>query len=164
MANVDPEYKFICIDVGDYGKNSDGGIFETSAMGRKFANETMNIPTNRPLADENEEIPCVLIGDEAFTLSPYLTRPFPYRQARNDNSKERFNYHLCRARRLVENAFLILPHKWRLFFRPLEVKVQTATKLVKAGCVLHNLLRTRNTDEQFLHLQENSNTYSFTSS
>ncbi|XP_050500955.1 uncharacterized protein LOC126880922 [Diabrotica virgifera virgifera] len=135
MAIVDPEYKFICIDVGGYGKNSDGGIFETSAMGRKFANETMNIPPNRPLADENEEIPC----------------------ARNDNSKERFNYHLCRARRVVENAFGILAHKWRLFFRPLEVKVQTATKLVKAACVLHNLLRTRNTDEQFLHLQENCN-------
>ncbi|XP_072400303.1 uncharacterized protein [Diabrotica undecimpunctata] len=157
MGIVDPEYKFICIDVGGYGKNSDGGIFETSARGRKFANGTMNIPPNRPLADENDEIPCVLFSDEALTLSPYLMRPYPYRQARNDDCKERFNYHLCRARRVVENTFEILAHKWRLFFRPLEVKVQTATNFVKAACVLHYLLRTRNTDEQLLHLQENSN-------
>uniref|UniRef100_A0A6P7H082 Uncharacterized protein LOC114348702 n=1 Tax=Diabrotica virgifera virgifera TaxID=50390 RepID=A0A6P7H082_DIAVI len=81
--------------VGPDGFVVDGDIFETSDMGRIFANETMNMetmkPPNRPLAGENEEIPCVLIGDEAFTLSPYLMRPFPYRQARNDNSKERFN-------------------------------------------------------------------------
>lgn len=43
LAIVDPEYKFICIDVGGYGKNSDGGIFEASSMGRKFANGNMNI-------------------------------------------------------------------------------------------------------------------------
>ncbi|KAJ8937943.1 hypothetical protein NQ318_013199 [Aromia moschata] len=64
MAIVDPEYKFTCIDVGAYGKNSD---FETSAMGRKFENGTFNIPSNRPLPDENDEVPCVLIGNEAFT-------------------------------------------------------------------------------------------------
>lgn len=49
-----------------------------------------------------------------------------------------------------------MAHKWRLFFRPLEVKVETATKLVKAASVLHNLLRIKNIDQQFAHLQENN--------
>lgn len=156
MAIVDPEYKFICIDVGAYGKNSDGGIFEQSIMGRRFENNTLNIRPDRPFAGEDNEVPCVLIGDEAFTLSTYLMRPFPYRQARNNHNKEKFNYHLCRARRVVENAFGILSHKWRLFFRPLEVKVQTATKLVKTACVLHNFLREKNIDQHFNNLQENN--------
>ncbi|XP_050308271.1 uncharacterized protein LOC126744759 [Anthonomus grandis grandis] len=156
MAIVDPEYKFICVDVGAYGKNSDGGIFEQSAMGRRFENGTFNIPPNRPFAGKDDEVPCVLIGDEAFTLSTYLMRPFPYRQARYDRSKEKFNYHLCKARRVVENAFGILAHKWRFFFRPLEVKVSTATKLVKTACVLHNFLREKNIDQKYLNLQEHN--------
>ncbi|CAH2000928.1 unnamed protein product [Acanthoscelides obtectus] len=32
MAIVGPDYKFICVDIGGFGKNSDGGIFETSNM------------------------------------------------------------------------------------------------------------------------------------
>jgi hypothetical protein len=36
MAIVDPEYKFICIDVGGYGRNSDGGILEDSAIGKRL--------------------------------------------------------------------------------------------------------------------------------
>lgn len=79
-------------------------------------------------------------------------RSFPYRQARHDENKERYNYYLCRARRVVENAFGILAHKWRLFFRPLEMKAETVTKVVKAACVLHNLLRTKNIDEQFVNV------------
>lgn len=158
MAIVDPEYKFIAIDVGGFGKNSDGGIFQASAMGRRFLEGTFNIPPNRSLSDDDhDEIPCVLIGDEAFTLSTYLMRPFPYRQARYDRNKENFNYRLCRARRVVENAFGILSHKWRLFFRPLEVKVGTAKKMVKVACVLHNLLRVKNVDQQFVHLRDNNN-------
>lgn len=145
MAIVDPQYKFICIDVGGYGKNSDGGIFEASAMGKRFASGTLNVPPDRPLPGGGDHVPCVLIGDEAFTLSPYLMRPFPYRQARHDNNKEKFNYHLCRARRVVENAFGIMAHKWRLFLRPLEVKDETTTKLVKAACLLHNFLRVKST-------------------
>lgn len=156
MAIVDPHYKFTCIDVGGFGKNSDGGIFEASAMGRRFANGIFNIPPSRPLSEEGEEVPCVLIGDEAFTLCTYLMRPFPYRQSRHDQNKENFNYHLCRARRVVENAFGIMAHKWRIFFRPLEVKKVTAKKVVKAACVLHNLLRVKNIDQQFIHSQENN--------
>lgn len=36
MAIVDLDYKFTCIDIGGYGKNSDSGIFETSIMDSLF--------------------------------------------------------------------------------------------------------------------------------
>lgn len=35
LAMVDAEYKFISVDVGTYGKNSDSGIFNASNMGRE---------------------------------------------------------------------------------------------------------------------------------
>lgn len=154
MAIVDPEYKFIGIDVGGYGKNSDGGIFEASSMGKRFANGTFNIPKDKCFPGKHEPLPSVLIGDEAFTLSHYLMRPFPYRQARHDIRKEKFNYQLCRARRVVENAFGLLVHKWRVFLRPLEVKVETAVSIVKTACVLHNFLRSKKPNQTAENLME----------
>lgn len=88
MAIVGPYY-FLCIDVGGYGKNSDGGIFEESMMRRKLANGIFNIPNSRPLPGQNERTPCVLIGDQAFALSSYMMRPYPEAQARNDRKKRK---------------------------------------------------------------------------
>ncbi|PNF36799.1 hypothetical protein B7P43_G09636, partial [Cryptotermes secundus] len=154
MAIVDDNYKFICIDVGGYGKNSDGGIFEASAMGRKIADGTFSIPADRSLPGQNELTPCVLIGDEAFPLRPNIMRPFPYRQPRQDYRKEIYNKRLCRARRVVENAFGILAQKWRIFLRPIQVKVETTISIVKAACILHNYLRSTNSGMRFEHLLE----------
>lgn len=148
LAIADAEYKFICIDVGGYGKNSDGGIFEASNMGQNFMNRTMNVPIDRPLPEQDEPTPCVLIGDEAFSLKSYLMRPFPYTQSKLDPRKDNYNKRLCRARRVVENSFGILVHKWRVFLRPLAMKVQTAIKIVKACCVLHNFLRIKKCDDR----------------
>lgn len=36
MALVDADYKFIIVNVGDLGKNSDGGIFSRSELGKKY--------------------------------------------------------------------------------------------------------------------------------
>ena len=43
------------------------------------------------------------------------TRPFPYRQSTLNPHKENYNIRLCKARRVVENAFGILVQKWRIF-------------------------------------------------
>nr|CAH7719380.1 unnamed protein product [Callosobruchus chinensis] len=80
MAIVGADYKFICVGIGGYGKNSDSGIFEASNMGRRFENGKMNMPNGKSLPGQNDTCPHVLIGDEGFALKPYLMRPFPYRQ------------------------------------------------------------------------------------
>jgi hypothetical protein len=157
LAIADHDCKFTCIDVGGYGKNSDGGIFEASSIGKRIDRDMLNVPGTRPLHGQNEPTPCVLIGDEAFPLRPYLMRPFPYRYSSNDEIKGNYNKRLCRARRTVENAFGILVQKWRVFLRPLEVKVQTAKLIVRTACVLHNYLKSKNCEENFECLLEPAN-------
>uniref|UniRef100_A0A6P7G6W6 Protein ANTAGONIST OF LIKE HETEROCHROMATIN PROTEIN 1-like n=1 Tax=Diabrotica virgifera virgifera TaxID=50390 RepID=A0A6P7G6W6_DIAVI len=44
MAIVGPDYRFISVDIGGFGKNSDGGIFEASNMGRRFETNQMGVP------------------------------------------------------------------------------------------------------------------------
>ncbi|XP_074042010.1 uncharacterized protein [Leptinotarsa decemlineata] len=155
LAIVYYDYKFICLDVGGYGRNSDGGLFEQSIMGQRLDNKTFNVPKDKPLPFQDECTLCVLVGEKAFPLKKYLMRPFPHRQSKSDLRKEVFNKRLCRARRVVENAFGMLSNKWRLLFRPIEVKVETAIIIVKTVCVLHNYLLIKQCDLPSNLLEEN---------
>ncbi|XP_066998406.2 uncharacterized protein [Anabrus simplex] len=152
LAIADHDSKFTCIDIGSYGKNSDGGIFEAASMAKIPNRGTLNVPESRPLQGQNESTPCVLASNEAFPLHPYLMRQFPYRHSRNEELKEKYNKRLCRARRTVENVFGILVQKWRVFLRPLEIKVDTAKLTVKTACVLCNYLKSKNSEEKFDHV------------
>ncbi|KAJ8909359.1 hypothetical protein NQ315_000448 [Exocentrus adspersus] len=103
---------------------------------------------------ENYVCPYVLIGDEGFALKPYLMRPFPYRQSHRDAQKENFNTRLCKARRVVENAFGVLAQKWRILFRPMEVSVESVIVIVKTCCIFHNFLRDTHMDKQYIEFLE----------
>lgn len=135
LAVVDPFYKFLVVDIGSYGRHSDSGIFENSRFYRKFIHGKSLLPP-KPLPGTDNPIPHVLLGDEGFGLHTYLMRPFP--KTTHDIRQKTFNKRLSRARRVVENAFGILTQKWRIFFRPIEANVETATDIVKAACCLHN--------------------------
>ena len=101
MALVDANYKFTIIDVGQYGSNADGGVFQRSEMGRRFFNRELNIPEPKllPNAPEIGLLPHCIVGDEAFPLRIDLMRPYP-RRSHNENlpeDKAIFNYQLSRA-------------------------------------------------------------------
>lgn len=154
MAIVGADYRFICVDIGAYGKNSDSGIFDASNIGKRFETGTMNVPNAKNLPGQQDLCPYVLIGDEGFALKTYLMRPFPYRQSRRDIQKENYNTRLCKARRIVENSFGILAQKWRIFYRPIELSVENTILIVRTACILHNFLRTKKCDNQYFQLLE----------
>ena len=139
LALVDPCYNFIIVDVGGYGKNSDGGIFSNSNFGRALQNDKLNIPKKRALPGTNTELPMIIVADEAFPLKTYMMRPYPGRDLTND--KTIYNYRLSRARRISENAFGILQQKFRIFTRRLQGNPDNITMVVLAACVLHNFIR-----------------------
>lgn len=139
LGLVDSEYKFIAIDSGAYGKECDSSIFIDSDLGKRLTTYSMAVPPDEPLFEENVSVPYVIVGDEGFPLKRFILRPFP--KDRNfDNRRRIFNYRLCRCRRVVENAFGILAQRWRVFFRPINCKLELVNKIVKATTVLHNFI------------------------
>jgi hypothetical protein len=115
MAVVDAEYKFILIDVGSNGRNSDSGILANSQFGQLLSKNKLHIPEPKPLPTSTTIVPHVLVGDEGFPLRQYLMRPYGGRGL--SESQRIFNYRLSRARRCSENAFGILAQRWRIFRR-----------------------------------------------
>ncbi|CAK1603779.1 unnamed protein product [Parnassius mnemosyne] len=49
LALVDANYKFIAVEVGAFGRNSDGGVFTESKLGTSMATDTADIPTDTSL-------------------------------------------------------------------------------------------------------------------
>lgn len=139
MALVDANYTFLVVDVGEYGKNSDGGIFANSSLGKRLQQGTLRLPPNKTLTNTDVEAPYVIVGDEAFPLKPYLLRPYP---RQNLGVPERvYNYRHCRARRVVENTFGILSQKFRIYNRRIQAAPKNADNIVLATCILHNFIK-----------------------
>ncbi|XP_046681626.1 uncharacterized protein LOC124368382 [Homalodisca vitripennis] len=138
-AVADAKCKFIFIDVGAYGKQSDGGVFEASPISKFFENFSEHLPAPSPIDTSSETlIPYVLVGDDAYPLKSYIMKPFGQR---NLSEEERiFNYRLSRCRRCVECAFGILTSKWKLLSKPIETEVGKAEKIIKCMCLLQNII------------------------
>ena len=150
MALVDADYRFIFIDVGNYGSNGDSGIFKNSHLGEAFAAKQLHVPSPKRLPGypEGGALPHCFVADEAFPLRMDLMRPYPNgkKKDRLPYDKSIFNYRLSRARRIVENDFGILAQRFRVFDRRLQVYDHNVIKIVNATCVLHNYLCTARMD------------------
>lgn len=144
MALCDSNYCFIWVDIGAYGKDSDSGVFKETSFYKKLSENLLNIPEPRSITDnENNafKLPYVIVADEAFGMTKNLMRPYGGKML--SKQKKIFNYRLSLARRYVECTFGIMCNKWRILHRPIDVKIDFANDIVKAICVLHNFVRTR---------------------
>ncbi len=84
---VDADYKFISIEVGSYGKQSDGGIFSTSSLHLNIENGILHIPPPKNLPNTDITAPHVFVGDTAYPLKNYLMRPFFWTKVVNRTRK-----------------------------------------------------------------------------
>jgi len=136
LALVDANERFLTVDVGQYGRVSDGNVFANSNVAMRLARQNIGLPPDENLG--GVPLPYIVIEDKAFPLKRYLVRPYP-RSARRLSEAERiFNYRLSRSRNTVENAFDIIANTWRIHQRPFECHVQLCDKLILATVVLHN--------------------------
>lgn len=140
LAVVDAKYKFVVVDCGAYGRNSDGGILFNSTFGQKLQNQTLHIPPNKCLPGTDVSLPHVFVADEAFPLSKNIMRPYPGNQLIGNRDKKVFNRRLSRSRQTVECAFGILTMKFEIFERRLKIQPRHLYSIILACTCLHNYI------------------------
>ncbi|XP_023244244.1 uncharacterized protein LOC111642179 [Centruroides sculpturatus] len=77
LAVADANHKFLYIDYGHYGSESDGGIFRKVQFGQMMETCRLNLPNDDYLPNSEIMFPFYFIGDEAFPLKRNLMRPYP---------------------------------------------------------------------------------------
>ncbi|KAJ4943635.1 hypothetical protein JOQ06_006133 [Pogonophryne albipinna] len=82
LAVVDAQYLFRVVDVGGFGRSSDGGSLWNSAFGESLRDGSLQLPPDTviPGAERLGLLAHVFVGDEAFPLLDNLLRPFLGRQ------------------------------------------------------------------------------------
>ena len=159
MALVDADCKFTYVDIGDFGSNSDGGIFKNSKFGKAFMNNELGIPGPKTLDHwpEGGVLQHCVVADEAFLLRCDLMRPYPWTNNRQSLPEDQkiLSYRLSRARRIVENAFGILAQSWRIFNRRINFLPKNVDRVIKVCVVLHNYLTEPGKDLHEIHRRLN---------
>ena len=75
LAVCDAHYRFLVVDVGDKGRQSDGGVFSNSEFGQALENQSLPLPSSCPLPGTTPTslpLPFVFVADEAFPLKENL--------------------------------------------------------------------------------------------
>ncbi|XP_029168797.1 protein ANTAGONIST OF LIKE HETEROCHROMATIN PROTEIN 1-like isoform X2 [Nylanderia fulva] len=139
MAVANHVYRFTLVDVGAYGGNSDGGIFNDSLIGENLKNENLNLPKETfKLPGSQICTPTFLLADDAFALNTRIMKPYT---GRNLNEEQKIcNYRFSRARRTVESAFGIFSNRWRIFRQSICMLPKTADLITTASLCLHNFV------------------------
>lgn len=76
LALVNAIYEFIMVECGPNGRVSDGGVFTNSDFNEKLQKGSLNIPEYSTLSNSSEDTKLVFVGDDAFSLSKHLVKPF----------------------------------------------------------------------------------------
>lgn len=141
MAVANHVYRFTLVDVGAYGGNSDGGIFNESLIGENLKKENLNLPKGTfNLPGSHYRTPVFLLADDAFAISTRIMKPYT---GNNLNEQQKIcNYRFSRARRTVESAFGIFSNRWRIFRQSICMLPETADIITTASLCLHNFVMT----------------------
>lgn len=143
LAVVDANYKFLYVDIGQYGRLSDGGVFNNCALSSLLSDNRLNVPQATAIKDTDTVLPYVIVADDAFGPRPNLLKPYAFRKCTAEQRV--FNYRLSRARRVVESAFGILSQRFPVFKKPINLHPEKVQIVVMAACCHHNYLL-RNAD------------------
>ena len=73
----DANYKFILVDIGDSGRQSDSSVYANSNLGFAIERKLLNVPPDAKITGSAKVLPYV-VGDDAFGLKRHLMKPYPF--------------------------------------------------------------------------------------
>ncbi|XP_064469657.1 uncharacterized protein LOC135384383 [Ornithodoros turicata] len=135
MALVDHKYRFRYISVGAPGRCHDAHVYRRSQLSHIVASPLLQAPV---ALVAGTAVPLVILCDQAFPLTANLIKPFGHNTTLTDDQRN-FNYHLSRARSIVENAFGRLKARFRYTARRMDCDVNNARLVIRTCCILNNI-------------------------
>jgi hypothetical protein len=69
---VDANLKFVTVDVGAYGKQSDGGVFRNSALYQRLETRSLQMPEATVLPHSEITLTQIFVGDEVLSSNNLL--------------------------------------------------------------------------------------------
>ena len=133
---VDANYRFLDVCIGWPGSVHDARVFAHSNLYKKSTHGHL-IP-NKLVTISGVCVPLYMIGDSTYPMQSWLMKPF----AHNSNlsaCQRNYNYRICRARIVVENAFGRLKARWRRVLKRNDMHTDNIPHVIAATCVLHNI-------------------------
>ena len=140
QAVCDFEGKFIDVDWSWPGSVHDAKVFANSSINKFFREMNIANISRKLNADDDMNVPPVLIGDPAYPLLPSLLKEFPTCTC---NEEVVFNQMSRSVRNVIECAFGRLKARWRILNRPLDIAIDYIPNLVFACFILHNFCESR---------------------
>ena len=101
-----------------------------------------------------------MIGDSAYAIQSWLMKPFTHNSDLTSQQRN-YNYRLCRARIVVENAFGRLKARWRRLTKRNDMHTENipCVTVTAAACVLHNICEVHHEHFNDAWLQSNEGKY-----
>lgn len=154
QAIVDHEYLFRDICVGWPGSVHDARVFVNSQIYHRITEDDILDRSSRTLC--GRQVPVCVVGDSAYPLQTWLMKPFTDTPTLSPQQKC-FNYHLSKARIVVENAFGRLKARWRRLLKRNDMATENIPAVIAVCCILHNLCEVHQEGFNEAWLQEEDN-------
>ena len=90
---------------------------------------------NKAITINGTDVPLFLIGDSAYPLHTWLMKPFAH-NSKLTREQKTYNYRMCRARIVVENAYGRLKARWRRLMKRNDMHTN---HIIAAAYILHNM-------------------------
>ena len=118
-------------DVGANGRVNDGAVWNKCGFSNAIENNQLSLPTPRCLPGGIQNIPFVLIGDDAFALEKHMMKPYP--QQNLTTERRVYNYRHSRGRRIA--------NRWRIYHTVILLQPKAVESIILARLALHNMTR-----------------------
>jgi hypothetical protein len=90
-----------------------------------------------------------VVVDAVYTLTTTLLIPF-FGGDKKQKDNNAFNFHLLQLRIKIEQSFGLMVNKWRVFKKPVEIRLERVPHLVECCMKLHNFCIDERVQEWFV--------------